>query len=79
MLTLSIAVGERVVIGDGELVVERLKGDSIGFTAPDDVSVLREKIYKEIKAGKSSTLSIKSVFDWCKKTAAKAVRENLKT
>ena len=49
MLVLSRKAGQQVIIGDGSIQVKVLKVDgddvSIGFAAPDSVSIDREEIY----------------------------------
>ncbi|MBC8873606.1 MAG: carbon storage regulator CsrA [Planctomycetes bacterium] len=51
MLVLSRKVSERVQIGDGiEVTVLRICGGIVrlGFTAPPDVQIHREEIYRKI-------------------------------
>lgn len=52
MLVLSRRIGEAVVIDNGKVTVTILKivGDQvrIGITAPSDVSIHREEVYKRI-------------------------------
>ena len=55
MLVLSRRIGEMVVIdGDIKVKVLGVQGNqvSLGFDAPDDVSINREEIEKRINEGK---------------------------
>lgn len=53
MLVLTRHVGERVIIGDGIIVVTvvEVRGDKvrIGFDAPADIRVHREEIQKRVE------------------------------
>ncbi|WP_339056548.1 carbon storage regulator CsrA [Candidatus Regiella endosymbiont of Tuberolachnus salignus] len=59
MLILTRRVGEKIMIGDGDHVIEvtilGIKGNQIrvGVGAPKDVSVHRQEIYERIQAEKS--------------------------
>ena len=54
MLVLTRAVGERLIIGDGEICLHVLevRGNQvrIGIDAPRHISVHREEIYRRINA-----------------------------
>ena len=57
MLSLSRKVGERIVIGKGdslvELVVTRIGNGKVvlGLNAPKDIPIYRKEIYDEIQKG----------------------------
>lgn len=57
MLVLGRSVGERVVIGDNEIIIEVLevRGRTcrLGFTAPRDTAINRQEIYESKKASGS--------------------------
>lgn len=51
MLVLSRRVGEQVLIGDNvRVTVVSVRGEKVrlGFTAPDDVAIHREEVYRKI-------------------------------
>lgn len=54
MLVLTRSVGERLIIGDGEITLTILdvRGNQVrlGIDAPKDISVHREEIYLRIQA-----------------------------
>ena len=52
MLVLSRKQGEQVRVGDNiEIVVVAIQGDRVrlGFTAPDDVGIHREEVFRRMK------------------------------
>ena len=59
MLVLTRLVGERLIIGDGEIVITVLnvRGNQVrlGIDAPKNVGVHREEIYLRIKEEKEET------------------------
>lgn len=54
MLILTRCLGERVIIGDNEIIIHVLSQNKqqikLGITAPADMPVHREEIYKKIRA-----------------------------
>jgi carbon storage regulator len=59
MLVLSRKQGQRIRIGDSiELVVTEVRGDKVrlGFTAPPDVAIHREEIYRRINGQPAETV-----------------------
>jgi carbon storage regulator len=53
MLVLSRKIGEHVIIGDSiRVTVVSIRGDKVrlGFTAPDEVTVHREEVYRKIRS-----------------------------
>lgn len=54
MLVLTRSVGERLIVGDGEitLTILDIRGNQVrlGIDAPKDISVHREEIYLRIQA-----------------------------
>jgi carbon storage regulator len=52
MLILERRIGEKIIIGDNEVIVTLLRSDrgraKIGISAPEDVPVHREEVYKKI-------------------------------
>ena len=58
MLILTRRIGEKIILGDGEVefVILAVKGNHVrvGINAPPTVSVHREEIFKRIKAEISS-------------------------
>lgn len=59
MLILSRKPTESIIIGNGEIIVTviNIQGKIVrlGISAPDDVSIHREEIYKKIKLQKQKT------------------------
>lgn len=58
MLVLTRKPGERIIINDGKIVIEVIDilydKVRIGFTAPDDVDIDREEIYKRKQRSKEN-------------------------
>ena len=57
MLVLGRRTGERIVIGDNvELVVVSVQGERVklGFSAPNDVIIHREEVYKKTREERDS-------------------------
>lgn len=53
MLVLAIKEGSSAFIGDSEVKVCEIRRDgfvALGFSFPDDVTILREKIYRRVQA-----------------------------
>lgn len=59
MLILTRKVGEKIVIGDGDIVFEILNNKNgqvrVGISAPDHVSIHREEIFNRIKNSEKAT------------------------
>ena len=55
MLVLTRRIGEKIIVGDKDLVITVLDSDNrggrvkIGISAPKETAVHREEIYKKIK------------------------------
>ncbi|WP_423063287.1 carbon storage regulator CsrA [Candidiatus Paracoxiella cheracis] len=60
MLVLTRSVGERLIIGNGEITLTILdvRGNQVrlGIDAPKDISVHREEIYLRIQAEAATTV-----------------------
>ena len=65
MLVLTRSVGERLIIGDGEITLTILdvRGNQvrIGIDAPKDIAVHREEIYLRIQAEAAKTVAVEDV------------------
>lgn len=64
MLVLTRSVGERLIIGDGEITLTILdvRGNQVrlGIDAPKDISVHREEIYLRIQAETAAAATAES-------------------
>lgn len=53
MLILTRKAGEKIIVGDGEIVIEILSNKNnqvkIGISAPEHVSIHREEVFDRIK------------------------------
>lgn len=59
MLILTRKVGEKIIVGDGEIVFEILNNKNgqvrIGIVAPDHISIHREEVFTRIKNNEKAT------------------------
>lgn len=63
MLVLTRKVGESIIIGDNiEVKIVAIDGDQIkvGITAPNDVKIYRDEIYKAIQEENRQALNVET-------------------